>query len=134
MVPSFLHRAFARCTLAADTQHHIKFLRKILEHRNQNLKVTEKKIDAFFSKKLEKKVNDQVNSGRVRKNKNGISVKFDTVSKMQSFTQSCILTSYRASGASRPRIIYTSLKRVIPRITTKRRVLRMVKKIIESAK
>ena len=55
VVPSFLHRAFARCTLAGDTKHHVQFLRKILENRSQNLQVTNRKFDAFFSKKSQKK-------------------------------------------------------------------------------
>ena len=133
VVPSFLHRAFARCTLAGDTKHHVQFLRKILENRSQNLQVTNRKFDAFFSKKSQKKVDGPVKTGCVAKRKRVIIVKFDTVSKMHLFTQSCILASYRASGASKPRFIYTSLPRVIPRITTKRRVLKIVKKKIESA-
>ena len=128
-MPSFLHRVFARCTLAADMEHHVRFLRNILENKNQNMNVINRKIDNFFTKRSCSKVL-KISTARVVKNSRTINVKFDGVSKMHLFTQSCLLTSYKASGTAKPRIVFSSLPRVIARISTKRKVLGMVKKRI----
>ena len=128
MVPSFLHRVFARCTDPADMKHHIRFLRKVLDSRNQNMLVINRKFDTFFTKRTT--ANPRVRAishQKAGKNKRSIIVKFDGVSKMHLFTQSCILTSYKASGIVKPRILYSSLPKMIAKIVTKRRVLAMVK-------
>ena len=125
-MPSFLHRVFARCTQAGDTKHHVQFLRKILNHRNQNMGVINRKIDAFFTKRSRSK--NHITPVKVGKSRRTVNVKFDAVSRMHLFSRSCILESYRASGAARPRIVFSSLPRVMSRISTKRKVLGMVKK------
>ena len=89
--------------------------------------VTKNKIDAFFNKRK------KVQTGRVDKIRNAkirsaIIVKFDQVSKMHLLSQFCILASYKASGAAKPRIVYTSLPKILSRFSTKRKVLKMVKR------
>ena len=130
-MPSFLHRVFARCTDSKDVDHHVQFLRKILKNRNQNTKVIAGKFDTFFSNRLE--VKDCKSLG-VKSNRPGrsVNVKFDGVSKLHLFSQSCIVAGYKASGTAKPRIIFSSLPRVVSRISTKRKVLAIVKKRIVS--
>ena len=132
VVPSFLHRVFARCTDSKDVDHHVQFLRKILKNRNQNTKVIAGKFDTFFSKRL--KVKDCISLGAMGTTRSGrsINVKFDGVSKMHLFSRSCIIAGYKASGTAKPRIIFSSLPRVVSRISTKRKVLAIVKKRIVS--
>lgn len=126
-MPSFLHRVFSRCTMLQDVQHHIQFLRKILQHRNQNEKVIGGKFETFFAKKSRAKPRTLAKAGTTR----GIlNLKFDGVTKMHLFTQRCILRSYKASSTAKPRIIFSSLPRVMARISSKRKVLATVKKMM----
>ena len=100
-------------------EHHVRFLRKVLDSRNQNMLVINRKFDTFFTKRAT--ANPRVRAishQKAGKNKQ---------SKMHLFTQSCILTSYKASGIVKPRILYSSLPKMIAKIVTKRRVLAMVK-------
>ena len=92
------------------------------------MKVINRKFDSFFIKRRAKvlgessKVVDR--SGRV------VTVKFDTVSKVHLFSKSCILASYKASGFSKPRVVYSSLPKVMAKVSTKRSVLGRVKRRI----
>ena len=60
-----------------------------------------------------------------------MSIKFDLVSKLHLFTRTCILASYKAAGVLKPRIIYSSLPKVMSRFYTKRSVLGKVRKKME---
>merc|ERR1712142_1193419 len=127
VVPSFLHRVFSRCTKNGDIKHHVQFLRRILKHRSQNMKCMEVRFRAFFAKKhgfkrmsSERTKIDQVKMSAI--------VKFDSASMLHLFTRKCILSSYKASGSAKPRFILSNLPRVMSRITTKRKVLSMIRK------
>ena len=126
-MPSFLHRVFSRCTKNRDIDHHVQFLRRILKDRCQNMKCIEVRFRAFFNKKhefkrmsLERAKSDEVKMSTI--------IKFDSVSMLHLFTRKCILSSYKASGSAKPRFILSNLPRVMSRITTKRKVLSMIRK------
>ena len=122
-MPSFLHRVFTRCTMPQDVKHHIQFLKTILKHRNQNMKVIEGKFETFFTKRHQPRTR-----AKAARTRSILNLKFDAVSKMHLFTQKCILSSYKSSSTAKPRIVYSSLPRVMSRISTKRKVLSIVKK------
>ena len=129
-MPSFLHRVFTRCTMPQDAKHHIQFLKTILKHRNQNMKVVEGKFESYFSKRRQPRTRAKAARTRAKaaRTRSILNLKFDAVSKMHLFTQKCILSSYKASSTAKPRIVYSSLPRVMSRISTKRKVLSIVKK------
>ena len=60
-----------------------------------------------------------------------VSIKFDLVSKMHRFSRSCIVESYKAAGVSRPRMVYSSLPKVMGKLYTKRSVLSKVRNVIK---
>ena len=117
VVPSFLHRAHKRCTLLGDTYHHVQFLRTILEHRQQNMQVVKSKMKAYFCK--QRRLRKLSRPKRLKNPGRVISIKFDLVSKLHLFTRTCILASYKAAGVLKPRIIYSSLPKVMSRFYTK---------------
>ena len=92
--------------------------------------VVESKIKKFFSNQ---------HRGRVLKVKPRISkkvtsIKFDRISKMHMFTKNCLVSSYKAAGRLRPRIVHSSLPKVMSRFYTKRAVLRKVKSKVVGSK
>ena len=123
VLPSFLHRVQKRFTLLGDTCHHLQLLKQVLHHRNQNMTVIHSKIKKFYSKMQEGQVIKLGSDSR----KKVTSIKFDSVSKMHFFTRSCILTSYKAAGRPSPRIVFSSLPKIMSRFYTKRSVIRKVK-------
>ena len=108
-------------------KHHIQFLKAILENRNQNMAVIHNKFDAFFSK-LRGSVNS--NSEGAPAISSVVSVKFDIVSKVHMFTRPCITESYKACGMPCPNFVYSSLPKVMEKISTKRSVVGKVKATI----
>ena len=65
---------------------------------------------------------------KVATRKQVTSVKFDMISKMHLYSRSCIVSSYKAAGKQLPRIVYSSLPRIMSKVYTKRSVLGKVKK------
>ena len=115
-----------------DMEHHLQFLKTVLSHRNQNMKVVKNKIDKFFKNRRAKK---RINELKMFTNERRVmSVKFDAVSKSHLFSRSCILASYKASGVPKPSLVYSSLPKIMDRISTKRSVLRKVKERINLSK
>merc|ERR1712129_393921 len=110
-------------TLQGDTRHHLQILKQILRSRSQNMVAVESKIQKYYSKNKHGKVVKTKSMAR----KQVISIKFDQVSKMHLFTKTCLVSSYKAAGRPRPRIVYSSLPKVMARLYTKRAVLRKVR-------
>ena len=110
-----------------DTQHHVRFLKKVLGHRNQNMQVVKSKFESFFAKRRNAR-SQHVHAQGQSKSRRVVSVKFDLVSKVHLYSRSCILASYKAAGVPGPRLVYSSLPKVMSRIYTKRSVIRKVKK------
>ena len=50
VVPISLHRAHTRCTSQSDVQHHISFMSKMVQSRNQDPEVVRQKTRRFFQK------------------------------------------------------------------------------------
>ena len=122
VVPSFLHRAHKRCTESNDKQHHASFLLRILENRNQDMKIIKRKFGIFMRKLRKPSV------VKTRQHfKNIVKLRFDAPSKINLFTRSCILSSYKNVRKPAPRIIHSSLPKVMSYLVTKRSVLRKVK-------
>jgi hypothetical protein len=82
------------------------------------------KFKSFYSKHYQR---DCLAKSRPESRRRVTSVKFDLVSKMHLYSQSCIVSSYKAAGKPKPRIVYSSLPKVMSRVYTKRSVLRKVK-------
>ena len=83
----------------------------------------ESKIKKFFTRK---------HSGKLSKHKSGLenrvsSIKFDLVSKMHQYSKSCLLASYKAAGRPVPRLVYSSLPKVMTRFYSKCSVIRKIK-------
>ena len=128
VVPSFLHRAHKRCTLLSDTYHHVELLKTVLKNRKQDMKVIDSKIKMFYNNRRNSKpasVKRLVNTKRV------VSVKYDSVSSMHLFTRTCIMKSYKAAGVKSPRIVHSSLPKVMTKLYSKRSVLTQVKKSMQ---
>ena len=110
-----------------DIRHHMQFLKSVLEHRNQNMTVVHNKFDAFT-------LRQRKTAGKAKKkapaDKRIVNIKFDTVSKLHLFTRSCITASYKAAGLTCPRVVYSSLPKVISKFSTKRSVVGKVKERI----
>ena len=88
--------------------------------------VVNSKIERFFTKRrLGRK---QLVKPKVLSRKQVTSVKFDIVSKMHLYSRSCIVSSYKAAGRKLPRIVYSSLPKVLSKVYTKHSVLGKVKK------
>ena len=109
-----------------DIRHHVEFLKQVLCHRNQNMQVLESKFERFFTKRMRER-HQHAESRRVHRRSSVASVKFDQVSKMHLYSRCCIISSYKAAGRQNPRIIYSSLPKVMSRVYTKRSVIRKVK-------
>ena len=125
VVPSFLHRAHHRCTDQRDRDHHSAFLHNVLRHRNQNMEVIKQKFKVFM-RKLRKPQSRKASTSRLPHSR-VLSLKFDLTSGLHLFTRSCVLSAYKSAGITRPRLIYSSLPKVMSRIITKRSLLRKVK-------
>ena len=124
VVPSFLHRAHKRCTLLGDTYHHVELLRTVLKYRKQDMNVIDSKIKNFYTNRRKSRpasVKRLVNTRRV------VGIKYDSVSNMHLFTRKCILKSYKSAGVSCPRIVHSSLPKVMSKLYTKRSVLSQVR-------
>ena len=84
------------------------------------------KFERFFAKRrLGRK---QLVKPRVERRKQVTSVKFDMVSKMHLHSRLCIVSSYKAAGRQLPRIVYSSLPKVMSKVYTKRSVIGKVQK------
>ena len=116
--------------MLGDTHHHVQFMKKVLEHKNQNQRIIKSKFDSFFDKRRIAKF-QKINRKTILKTSRVTSVKFYRVSKMHLFTCSCIISSYKVAGVHRPRLVYSSLPKVMSRVYTKRSVLRRVRKRLE---
>ena len=127
VVPSFLHRAHKRFTLLGDTYHHVELLRTVLQYRKQDMNVIDSKIKNFYNNRRKSRsdsVKRLVNTRRV------VSIKYDSVSHMHLFTRRCILKSYKAAGVSSPKIVHSSLPKVMSKLYTKRSVLSQLRSTI----
>jgi hypothetical protein len=82
------------------------------------------KFKRFYSRRHQR---SYLTQSRPRSRTHVTSIKFDLVSKMHLYSQSCIVSSYKAAGKPKPRIVYSSLPKVMSRVYTKRSVLRKVK-------
>ena len=51
IVPISLYRAHSRCTDSADVNHHISFMKNIVQARNQDPTSVHQKYEAFFKKR-----------------------------------------------------------------------------------
>ena len=125
IVPSFLHRVQRRCTDQRDKKHHASFLLRILEHRNQNMKVIKHKFDNFMVKL--RKVSSSARLPRGRHPHSLVNLKFDGASKFHALTRSCILRSYKNINKPMPRLVYSSLPKIMSSLVTKRSLLRKIK-------
>ena len=100
------------------------------------MNVIQNKFDAFFSKlrKTSRDNSDDAsasnNSDNANANRSVVSVKFDAVSNIHLFTRTCITESYKACGMPCPRLVYSSLPKVMEKFSTKRSVVGKVKERI----
>ena len=122
VVPSFLHRAHKRCTDRCDKQHHASFLLRVLQNRNQDMKIIKRKFDISMRKLKKPPV------AKARQHfGNIVKLRYDRPSKFHLLTRSCILSSYKNVRKPAPRVIHSSLPKIMSRLVTKRSVLRKVK-------
>lgn len=83
----------------------------------------ESKLKKFYTKKR----GGRVFKAETVKMKQVTSIKFDLVSKIHLYSQSCLVSSYKAAGRPSPRIVYSSLPKVMARFYSKRSVIRKVR-------
>ena len=122
IVPSFLNRVVRRCTDRPDRQHHIKFLDRMLRHRNQNMTDIKNKFHSFFVK-----IKNPRSITVKRDYRHCIKITFDTTSGIHRLTRSSLLEAYKKLGRKRPLIVYSSLPKVLSHIITKRKLLKRIK-------
>ena len=87
------------------------------------MQVIDSKIKEFYKKSKPVK--------RLRVRRRLVVIKYDSVSKMHLFTRSVILKSYKAAGAISPRIVHSSLPKIMSKFYTKRSVLSKVRNSME---
>ena len=122
IVPSFLNRVVRRCTDRPDRQHHIKFLDRMLRHRNQNMTDIKNKFHCFFVK-----MKNPRSITMKRDYRQCIKITFDATSGIHKLTRSSLLEAYKRLGRRRPLIVYSSLPKVLSHIITKRKLLKRIK-------
>ena len=106
----------------------MELLKTVLKNRKQDMKVIDSKIKMFYNNRRKPKpalVKRLVNTRRV------VSVKYDSVSNMHLFTRTSIMKSYKAAGVKSPRIVHSSLPKVMTKLYSKRSVLTQVKKSMQ---
>ena len=122
-MPSFMHRVYSRCTENDDRNHHTQFMKKVLEHRSQDMSKILDRFEDFHVKRRRSLAGQKRSSDFVF----ATPVTYDELSKVNLFTKRCIISSYEQVGLESPPIVYSSFPKLGSRISTKRSVLGKVK-------
>ena len=101
--------------------HHRRLLKHVLRHKNQNMQAVGGRARSYFARLHAGKIIKKEPVRRVT------CIRFDGVSRMHQYSRTCIVASYKAAGLRGPRVVYTSLPRVMSRFYSKRTVLKKVK-------
>ena len=101
--------------------HHRRLLKQVLSYKNQNMQAVGARARKYIARLHAGKVTKEEPVRRVT------SIRYDGVSRMHHYSRACVVASYKAAGLKGPRVVYTSLPRVMSRFYSKRAVLKKIK-------
>ena len=126
IVPSFMHRVYSRCTDHTDRNFHSRFIKRVLEHRSQDMALINGRFADFHVRRKRSLTVSRKSPSFVF----ATSVTFDEVSKVHLFTKRCIIRSYEHVRLDSPPIVFSSFPKLGTKISTKRTVFGKVKLVI----
>ena len=121
IVPSYMHRIYNRCTTNTSISHHLTFMMKMLECRDQDLSVVRKKYKSFMDKRL------YPNSHKRNYTYNGpVLIHYDAASNSHVFVKDVIFETYKKVGVTMPPIVHRSMPKIMSILTSKGAVIRKI--------
>ena len=124
VVPISLHRAHTRCTDPRDTQHHIQFMKTIVQARNQDASTVLKKYKSFFNKRRK-------GFAAVKKSKLSVRttpVIFDGVTGQHEKVGGLIRSCFKGNV----RVVYKSRNKVASILCPKRKTISKLSRILNN--
>ena len=123
VVPISLHRAFTRCSDMRDTNHHISFMKRMVQTRKQNPDEVQRKLNNFFKKRRlikpskEKKLVETLTTP----------VMYDNLSKQHMFVDKLC----RDSFGDRIQVVYKSRNKVASVLCPKRKTIKALTQLMK---